>query len=298
MREELLNLISSSIVYKYDLPNHELGIDKSIFSTENDKCFSSVSNETLATIIYNSIVEYSFNEFDLKDKDIGNMHSIALQTKLKYNEYATEKSKISYGFHGETILYCMLYAKLNAKPVISRGYFYNPLEASETKGYDAYHLIENEGVTELWFGEVKFRNTYTSGIDSALENIEKAISDAYLSKNFLAITNHKNNFNISGTKVESIIAQWEENPTIDIIEEVKKHDIKLVYPIVILYNKHKQGYDHSIKIAIQHIIDKHSAKSFNLSIPFSIYFIWLPVEKVRDIKTTVIEWIESKKHLI
>lgn len=107
MREELLNLISSSILYKYDLPNHELGIDKSIFSTENDKCYSSVSNETLATIIYNSLVEYSFNEFDLQGKDIGKMHSIALQTKLKYNEYATETSKISYGFHGETILYCM-----------------------------------------------------------------------------------------------------------------------------------------------------------------------------------------------
>jgi len=240
MREELLNLISSSIVYKYDLPNHELAIDKSIFSTENDKCFSSVSNETLATIIYNSIVEYSFNEFDLQGKDIGNMHSIALQTKLKYNEYATEKSKISYGFHGETILYCMLYAKLNAKPVISRGYFYNPLESSETKGYDSYHLIENNGVTELWFGEVKFRNTHGSGIDSALESIEKAISDAYLSKNFLAITNHKNNFNISGTKVESIIAQWEENPSIDIIEDILFHSNMRLQLMLLLFDRPHQ----------------------------------------------------------
>jgi hypothetical protein len=65
MRKELLDLISSSIVFKYDLPNHICGIDKSIFSTENDKCFWSVSNESLAEIIYNSIVEYSFNEFDI-----------------------------------------------------------------------------------------------------------------------------------------------------------------------------------------------------------------------------------------
>lgn len=298
MRDELLNLISSSIVYKYDLPNHELGIDKSIFSTENDKCFSSVSNNNLAEIIYNSIVDYSFNEFDLQEKDMMSLHSIALQTKIKYNEYATERSKISYGFHGETILFCMLYAKLNAKPVISRGYFYNPLESSETKGYDSYHLIENNGVTELWFGEVKFRNTFSSGINSALDSIDKAISDAYLSKNFLAITNHKNNFNIAGTKVEMIIKQWENNPSVDIIEEIKKHDIKLVYPIIILYNEHQEGYNHSIEIAIKHIKEKHSARTFTLSIPYSIYFILLPVDKVRDVKTTVIKWIESKKPLI
>lgn len=298
MRKELSDLISNSIVYKYDLPNHKIDIDRSIFSTENDKCFLSESNDTLAEIIYNSIIEYSFNEFEIEGKDYEDLHTVALLTKLKYNEYATEKSKISYGFYGETILFCMLYAKLNAKPVISRGYFYNPLESSETKGYDSYHLIESNGITELWFGEVKFRNTHTSGINSALESIEKAISDAYLSKNFLAITNHKNNFNISGTKIETIIKQWEENPSIEIIKEIEKHDIKLIYPILILYNQDNQGYDKSIEKAIEYIKDNHSTKTFNLSIPFSIYFIWLPVDKVRDIKTMVIKWIESKKQLI
>ena len=298
MRKELFDLISSSIVYKYDLPNNSCSIDKSIFSTENDKCFWSVSNESLAEIIYNSIVEYSFNEFDIDGKDYNDLHLIALKTKLKYNEYASEKSKISYGFYGETILFCLLYAKMNSKPVISRGYFYNPLESSETKGYDSYHLIENNGKTELWFGEVKFRNTHSSGINDALNNIEKAISDAYLSNNFLALTNHKNNFNISGTKVAAIINQWEDNPSLNIIELIKKHDIKLIYPIIILYDADKLGYDKSIEKAIEYIKKNHSIKDFTLSIPFSIYFIWLPVGKVRDIKIKVVEWIESKKQLI
>lgn len=69
MREELYDLIENSIVYRYDLPNHHLGIDRSIFSNVNDKCFTSVSNDSLAEIIYNSIVEYSFNEFDIVGKD-------------------------------------------------------------------------------------------------------------------------------------------------------------------------------------------------------------------------------------
>ncbi len=298
MRKELLDLISSSILYKYDLPNTEIGIDKSIFSTENDQCFSSLSNDSLAEIIYNSIVDYSFNEFEIQERDYQNLHTVALRTKLKYNESATLTSKISYGFHGETILFCMLYAKLGAKPVISRGYFYNPLESSETKGYDSYHIIENKGQTELWFGEVKFRNSHTSGISSAIENIEKAISDDYLSNNFLAISNHKNSFNIRGSKIEEIINQWELNPAINIIDEIRTHDIKLIYPILILYDEHKTGYDKSIENAINYIKEKHSTKSLSLSIPFSIYFIWLPVDKVKDIKIKVIEWIGLRKPLI
>ena len=298
MRKELLDLITNSIVHRYDLPNHHLTIDRSIFSTDNDKCFASISNDSLAEIIYNSIVEYSFNEFDIAGKDFNKLHARALMTKLKYNPDAEETTKISYGFHGETILYCMLYAKLNAKPVISRGYFYNPLESSETKGYDSYHLIETNGVTELWFGEVKFRNTHSSGVNSAIESIEKAISDEYLSSNFLAITNHKNNFNIHGSKVETIINQWEEQPIIDIIEEIKKHDIKLIYPIIILYDESRHGYDRSIQNAINYIERKYEAKDFTLSIPYSIYFIWIPVNRVRDIKIKVIEWIESKRPLI
>lgn len=298
MRQSLIDLISNTIVYKYDLPNLGLGIEKSLFSTENDKCFSSASNDDLAEIIYNSIIDYSFNEFDIDKKSYDNLHAIALKTKLKYNATATETVKISYGFHGETILFCMLYVQLGVRPVISRGYFYNPLEASETKGYDSYHITENNGVVELWFGEVKFRENHISCIKSALENKEKALSDTYLSSNFLSISNHKNNFNIQGSKVETIIKNWEENPQIEIIEEIKKHTIRLIYPIIILYDEDRAGYDESIKKAIDYIKERYNSKTFSLSIPYSIYFIWIPVQKVRDIKTKVIEWIELKKPLL
>jgi hypothetical protein len=298
MRQTLQDLISNSITYKYDLPHHGLRIDRSLFSTESDKCYKSVSNDSLAEIIYNSIIEYSFNEFDIVGKDFTNLHTQALKTKLRYNEYGTQQSKISYGFHGETILFCMLYAKFCAKPIISRGFFYNPLESSETKGYDSYHLIENNGVTELWFGEVKFRSSHTSAIKSALENIEKAISDDYLSNNFLALTNFKNSFNLRNTTVEIIINQWESNPVINILQEISKHNIKLIYPILILYDQHSQGYDKSIENVIEYIQRNYTSKEFKISVPFTIYFILLPVDKVRVIKSTVIQWIESKKRLI
>jgi len=79
---------------------------------------------------------------------------------------------------------------------------------------------------------------------------------------------------------------------------IKKYDIKLIYPIIILYDADTLGYDKSIEKAIEYIRKNHSPKAFTISIPYSIYFIWLPVGKVRDIKVKVIEWIESKKQLL
>ena len=64
-RKELLGLVQKTIVYKYDLPNASLGIEKTIFSTDNDKCYSATNNNDLAEIIYNSVIEYSFNEFEI-----------------------------------------------------------------------------------------------------------------------------------------------------------------------------------------------------------------------------------------
>lgn len=299
MRDELKELINNTILYKYDLPNPEKGIKKSILSTQNDKCYSSTNDNALAEVIYNSIIDYSFNEFDIPGKDYEVLLFKALQSKLNYNDEDSDINKRKYGFFGETLLYCILYVMFNAKPIISRGYFYNPLEKSETKGYDAYHLIENEGMTELWFGEVKFHQAYTSCIRSAIDNLDKVISDKYLNDNFLAMVNHKNNFNIRGSKVADIINDWEMSGyCIDILEEVKKHDVKLIYPMFFLYDKHRDGYTESIKSSITYIEKKYSKKSFNLSIPYSIYFIWLPVDKVSFIKKTVIEWISSKKQLI
>lgn len=298
MRSNLVNLINSTFIYKYDLPNEKLGINRSMFSTQDDQCYDITGKDEVAEVIYNSIIDYSFNEFDIDAKDYNSLHSVALKTKIKYNEKATEKSKISYGFHGETILYCILCIMFKAKPIISRGYFYNPLAGSETFGYDSYHLIEHDEKVELWFGEVKFRATHSSGIKSALETIEKAISDDYLEKNLFAMVSHKNNFNIVDSKVEEVINDWEKNPELNIIEELKQHNMKLVYPIVILYEGSKKSYDDSVKNAMNYIESNFTSKEFSISIDYSVYFIFIPLTGVREIKSSVIQWIETKKPLI
>lgn len=298
MRDSLLKLIHQTIIFEYDLPNDPKHIPKSIFSTDSDKCYSTHDIEAIKNIIYNSIIEYSFNEFELIDKDYQKLLTIALNSKIKYNEYADDATKIKYGFFGEVLLYSILHIILDVKPLIARGYFYNPLENSETKGYDSYHLLERNDQLELWFGETKFHKNYKAGIDDVLRKIEIAISNEYLNKNIIAIAaNHKNNLNIENTLINAVISEWEENPEINICEQLKKHDIKLVYPILILYEG-KEDYDESIEQIPQYINSEYENISFDLSIEYSIFFILLPLNNVKQIKSDVISWIDSKKVLM
>lgn len=298
MRKTLLDLIENTIIHQYDLPNSTTGVSKTIFSIDDDKCFKTTNNNDFSEIIYNSIIEYSFNEFEIDGKDYDKLHYIALQTKLKYNPTADLKTKIKYGFLGEVILFSVLYTLFKSKPLIARGYFYNPLESSETKGYDSYHLIENSGQTELWFGEVKFHNNYKTGIKSVFKNIDKAISDNYLQTNVFSISNELNNLQWKGSKIETVIENWKENPHLSIIDEIKKHNMKLVYPVMLLYEEDGAGYDESIKNIPTYIQAEYSSTKYSLSIPYSIFFILIPMKDVKLIKEDVIKWIESKKPLM
>ncbi|WKL43312.1 Hachiman antiphage defense system protein HamA [Flavobacterium sp. ZE23DGlu08] len=298
MRQSLLDLIEKTIVYQYDLPNSSIGIAKTIVSVDNDQCFKSIDKNDFTEIIYNSILEYSFNEFDIENKDYDKLHYIALQNRLKFNPDLDLDQKIKYGFLGEVILFSVLYVLFKSQPLIARGYFYNPLENSETKGYDSYHLIENKNQTELWFGEVKFHKNYKTGIKSIFKNIDKAISDNYLQTNVFAISNQINNLHCKGSKIEKVIKDWEENPYLSIIDEMKQHNMKLVYPVMLLYEEDDLGFDESIKNIPKYIQEEFATSTFNISVDYSIFFILVPMKDVKTIKEEVIKWIELRKPLM
>lgn len=69
MREALKKLINDTLVLEYELPHAEKKIVNTIYSTQNDQCFSISEDTDLADIIYNAIIECSFNEFELEDAD-------------------------------------------------------------------------------------------------------------------------------------------------------------------------------------------------------------------------------------
>src|SRR5690606_29025979 len=101
-----------------------------------------------------------------------------------------------------------------------------------------------------------------------------------------------------GSKIETIIKDWEENPYLSIIDEMKQHNMKLVYPVMLLYEEHDLGFDESIKGIPTYIQDKYATNAFAISVDYSIFFILVPMKDVKAIKEEVIKWIELKKPLM
>ncbi len=301
MRESLVSLINNTILFKYHLPNGELSISKSKFSSDDDHCYSVQNNKDLATIIYNSVIEYAFAEFEIQESEFNALHARALKSKLKYNHDATDTQKLKYGFYGEVILYCMLLIHFRSPTAIARGHFYNILENSETKGYDSYHIVQNGDCLELWFGEVKFYQDYKAaltGENGAIKNLKKAVSDKYLNENLVAISEHELYLEQKGKKLRPILDDIKNNPDVKISELSEKYNLKLVYPILIIFDEKKKGYNQAIQEVISHIEDECNNDDFNLSIDRSLFFILIPTNNTSVIKSQVIEWISEKEPLM
>ena len=215
---------------------------------------------------------------------------------MKFNTYADESKQLGYGFYGEVLLHLIPEHFYGAKKCIARGYFYSPLENSETKGYDSYLIIEDKDNIDLYFGEAKFYiDGYKKSVSSIFESIDKALSDTYLKKNFYAFENHYEHI-ADGSVVKQIMDEWTDNPSIDLINYIKKYNIKLVYPMLIIFhNENKKEYDDRIKAVVEHINNLNTSVEVTLSIPVSYFFIFLPVNDSREIKKAVLEWIEKKQ---
>lgn len=299
MRKSLCKLIEDTIIFEYSLPNAEKGIERVHFSTNNDDCFSVANKESLVSIIYNSILDYSFQEFDLNKESYKNLLVKAFRTKFKYNANASEESKLRLGFYGEVLLHSLLNKLYGTNCLICRGHFYNPLNNNETTGYDCYHLIENinEQKIELWFGEVKFYINPESAVKKVMENIDKALSDKYLETNLIAMLEHKDKITNDKSILKKIIEKWEENPEIIISDELKNNNISLVYPIFVIYDLNKALYDDSIKNIVEYIKNNHNI-SPSLSINYKLFFIFMPIQNVKEVKEEVLKWIEEKKPVL
>jgi hypothetical protein len=295
MRQSIIDLFQQVIVFKYTLP-HE-NIDKSEYTSANlvDYCYSSSSNEQLAEIIYNSIIDYAFNENEITE-NLDKLLVEALVTRLRMEEDDTDPVQEKYGFFGEVLLNLFLHIFFSTTPIIAKGYFYDILKPEEPKGYDSYHLIETPNNLELWFGEVKFHQKYKSALNSVFKNIEKAISDNYFQKNLLALLPHKNNLNVHQTSINGIIEFLRANPKTTIESLVNQFNLKLIYPIFIICNS-ETNYETTISSIVSEIKSKHSGKNLNIGINYELFFLLMPIDDVKSTKLKVLQWIKSQKQL-
>lgn len=298
MRDQLYNLIKNTIIFQYTLPCNEKSIPKIKHSTLDDFCYASISHDNLVSIIYNSIIEYSFSSQEITLYDYASLHARALKSKLKYDEEGSEKNKLKHGFYGEVLLDCILKVFHGTLALVARGYFYNPLENSETKGYDSFHIIENER-PELWFGEAKFygnyQNAMENSIKSVMDKIEISLSDKYLQNNLVALCEEEANFELANKDLQEIVQLWKNQPDVNLPTILKNKNFKLVYPVMILYDDLNMLYDDCIQRAVSYLNEKISEKHCSLSIDYEIFFILIPLNNSQQIKKDVIQWISEKK---
>lgn len=297
MRKTLENIIEKAIAFRYPLPNNQLVIESYKNSSMNDKCYEGLNNKDFADAIYNGLIDYSYNDDDIDVSELIPLHKRALQAKIRYDENATIEEQEKYGFYGEVILHLMLNKFYKTSTLISRGYFYHPIEKAETKGFDCFHLIQNApDPVELWFGEVKFYANGKEAIKSILDKIPISLSDKYLDLNVITIFDEDaDKWNIQQSELLRIANDWKNDPSINVVDEIKKYKMKLVYPMLIICNHLKdKGYDDTIKGLIDYVNQKYASLNIKLSVPFELFFILLPVNDTKIIKKTVIQWISQQ----
>lgn len=301
MRDALKNAIQDAIVLECILPHKESGLDKSCLSSQDDVCLSNSNPQDISKIIYNGIVEFAINEYEIDYTALEREQRKAILSRIRYNPEASDDTKLKYGFYGEVLLDLILRVFLKTSVLAARGYFYSPIENSEAKGFDAFHLMERDGNIDLWFGEAKFYLQYKKAITPVLEKLGTSLSDEYMNKNLLAIINERTHISTNNKNIESLLDSWEENPDINLSEEIKNREIRLIYPIFIAYQKSSTDqYHQSIKKCIDHIASEYTR--LNIAIPASfdyrLFFIFLPLSEVKQIKENVIKWIDSREPLI
>lgn len=303
MREALKNAVHNAILLEYKLPHKVSGLDldKSCLSSQNDICFSNSNPQEISKIIYNGIVEFAINEYEIDYTALEREQRKAVLSHIRYDSAAPDATKLKYGFYGEVLLDLILRVFLRTSVLAARGYFYSPIENSEAKGFDVFHLMERAGNIDLWFGEAKFYQQYKKAITPVLEKLDTSLSDGYLNRNLLAIINERPHIATRNEQLESLLNSWEDHPDINLAEEVKDRGIRLIYPIFIAYQKNSTDqYHQSIKKCIDHIASEYAR--LNIVIPASfdyrMFFIFLPLSEVKQIKENVIKWIDSREPLI
>lgn len=301
MREMLKLAIEHALCIEMRLPDADKDINRTSITTAKDICFKNEDEGELAKIIYNGIVEYAVNEYELDYDDLEREQARVLARRIRYNPNATDATKLRYGFYGEVLLDLILRCFLKTDVLLARGYLYSPIEKSEVKGFDAFHLMERGENVELWLGEAKFYVNYKKPVDDVLRKISYSLSDNYVHDNFLALIDWQHRFSCSNSRLSRILDRWEANPSINIASEIANENMIITYPIMVAYQPKSNGsYEDRIKECLEYIEAQINNLSISITASFryKIFFIFLPVDDVRRVKESVYRWIDSKEPLI
>ena len=141
---------------------------------------------------YKAVADYLFDwllEFAMKYSDLEDVNSATaakMLNKAAKTVYTTEKYG-KRGEFGELLLHALVRQTFKSEPAISKIY-YKTAANDTVKGFDAVHVVENDGKLELWLGEVKFYKDAKDAIRDVAKELEVHTQCDYLRSEFILIS--------------------------------------------------------------------------------------------------------------
>lgn len=243
----------------------------------------------LAENIFNCIPDFCLSYSEIHEVDSAEwMGKLRKAAAMIYN---SSKYK-NRGEFGELLLHYILKDFYKTIPAISKMYFKDgPNET--VKGFDAVHVIENDnGMLDLWLGEVKFYKEASQAIKDVVPEIEEHFACDYLRTEFIAITNKLDKQSPFYTKLSKLISP---DTSLDDIFE------RICVPVLITFNskvidkhtKFTDAYKEEMKAEMEKYFKQFEALFEKLGMDIEIHLFLLPLKT----KETFIQMLNTKLKL-
>lgn len=245
--------------------------------------------QRLADNLFNCIPDFCLSYSEVHEVDSAEwMDKLRKSVAMIYN---SPKYK-SRGEFGELLLHYILKDFYKTIPAISKMYFKDgPNET--VKGFDAVHVIENnEGLLDLWLGEVKFYKDASQAIKDVIPEIEEHFAHDYLRTEFIAITNKLDKESPFYEKLSQLISP---DTSLDEIFE------RICVPVLITFNskvidkhvKYTNAYKEEMKTEMEKYFNQFESQFEKLGIDIEVHLFLLPLKT----KETFVQMLNTKLNL-
>lgn len=245
--------------------------------------------QRLADNLFNCIPDFCLSYSEVHEVDSTEwMDKLRKSVAMIYN---SPKYK-SRGEFGELLLHYILKDFYKTIPAISKMYFKDgPNET--VKGFDAVHVIENdEGLLDLWLGEVKFYKNASQAIKDVIPEIEEHFAHDYLRTEFIAITNKLDKESPFYEKLSQLISP---NTSLDEIFE------RICVPVLITFNskvidkhvKYTDAYKEEMRTEMEKYFNQFETQFEKLGIDIEVHLFLLPLKT----KETLVQMLNNKLNL-
>lgn len=245
--------------------------------------------QRLADNLFNCIPDFCLSYSEVHEVDSTEwMDKLRKSVAMIYN---SPKYK-NRGEFGELLLHYILKDFYKTIPAISKMYFKDgPNET--VKGFDAVHVIENdEGLLDLWLGEVKFYKDASQAIKDVIPEIEEHFAHDYLRTEFIAITNKLDKESPFYEKLSQLISP---DTSLDEIFE------RICVPVLITFNskvidkhiKYTNAYKEEMKTEMEKYFNQFESQFEKLGIDIEVHLFLLPLKT----KETFVQMLNNKLNL-